>query len=204
MGLVVMVAVAAAFTPTAAQAAACQPAGTASYRDDQVVVWTQDAPDAHVLFLGCTIATGRTFTALDFDNDCVSASGGCDDVYPTVKRVRRAGRWLALDVESQIHGRIALADVRAATTPRRGGYRTEDTPREMVLRRAGTLAWITDFVPENLSGRMRALRLCDSRCRASGKPARSIARGRKLKHLRITRGRLFWSDGERTHSTSIR
>jgi hypothetical protein len=180
-------------------AAACQPPGTPSYRDDQVVVWTQDAPEEHVLFIGCEVATGRTFTALDFDNSCISASGGCEDVYPRVRRVRRAGRWLALVVESQIFGRVALADVRAGTTPRAVGYRAEELPRELVLGRDGALAWITQY-----RARTRALRLCDARCRTTGKAARTIARGRKLRKLRIAGRRISWSDGERGHSAPVR
>ena len=194
-----LAALAAALTPTAAGAVTCQPPGTPSYRDEQVVVWTQDAPAAHVLFIGCEVATGRTFTVLDFDNDCVSASGNCDDVFPEVKRVKRAGNWLALYVESQIFGRIALADVRAGSTPRAAGYRTEEPPREMVLGRDGALAWITQY-----RARRRALRLCGARCRTTGKPARTIARGRRLSKLRIRRGRVSWSDGERRHSAPLR
>jgi hypothetical protein len=42
-----------------------------------------------VLYIGCRTATGRPFTVLDFDNDCISPTGGCDAVTDGFARTRR-------------------------------------------------------------------------------------------------------------------
>jgi hypothetical protein len=188
---------------SAADSPACQPPAAASYRDTDIVVWTQDAANAHVLFVGCRRATGRTFTVLDFDNACISASGACDDVYPKIRRVRRSGRWLAMDVESQIYGTIALADVRGGTTRRQRGYLSASPPREMILGRDGTLAWIADYEPRDSTTTSRQLRLCDASCRAAGTNAPTIARGAKLAHLQIVGHRVIWRDGKRRRSRTV-
>jgi hypothetical protein len=178
----------------------CQRPGDLSYQDAEVEVWAQDAPNAHVNFVACWRATGRTVTALDFDNDCVSASSGCDDVYPKVRKVVRAGSWRALYVDNDASGAaIALADVRAGTTPRPAGYTPRDAPRELVVGRNGVLAWISDYVTKEFR-RSRELRLCDTACLKAGAPARRRGRGPKLSRLRLKDGRVYWSDGERTRS----
>jgi hypothetical protein len=202
--LTLFAAFAAAASAPGADGSSCQPPIPPSYRDSGVVVWTQDAPHIYVDFVACWRATGRTVTAIHFGNDCVSHSPGvCDDIHPTIRRVKRSGPWLAMYVDNDIHAGIALSDVEAGTTPRAGGYFAFDEPREMVLRRDGALAWISDDVTSDFES-TRVLRLCAAGCRANGREAPRLATGRKLSRLRFARGRLYWSDGTRMHSSAPR
>ncbi|HEY3021434.1 MAG TPA: hypothetical protein VGJ32_14650 [Solirubrobacteraceae bacterium] len=177
----------------------CQSPARVSYHDAAVIVWTQDAPNAHVEFLACRRSTGRTVIALDFDDDCISPSGACEDVSPMIRRVVRAGPWLAMYVDDQVNAAIGLADLRSGTTPRVEGYVPRDVPHEMVLRRDGLLAWISDYLSTRFK-RSRELRICDATCRRYGRRARRIARGRTLSRLRLHDGRVYWNNGKRTRS----
>jgi hypothetical protein len=58
--------------------------------------------------------------------------------------------------------------------------------------------WISGYL-SNFE-RSRELRLCAAACRTNGAEARRVARGRKLSGLRLSGGRVYWNDGERTRS----
>jgi hypothetical protein len=186
-----------------AQTPSCQPAGPVVVRDADLVVWTQDAPQAHLLYIGCRTATGQPFTVLDFDNDCISPTGGCDGVAPRVRRTLRAGRWLALNVTNGINGALALADVSAGHAPRPSGYRSVEAPREIALNAKGTLAWIAPYVTKAFT-RTRRLMICDTRCRATGSPARVLARGPRLHGLSVDAARVSWRAGARRQAVHVR
>jgi len=203
LGAVGAAATAVGATSAPAQTPKCQPAGPVVHRGADVVVWTEDAPQAHVRYVGCRTATGRTFTVLDFDNDCVSPSGACDDVAPRVRRALRAGRWLTLNVTNGITGVLTLTNVFTGATPRPAGYRSVEAPREIKLHANGTLAWIAPYVTKGLV-RSRRLMVCDSRCRTTGGPARRLARGRRLHDLRVGADRVSWRAGARRHAVSVR
>jgi len=186
-----------------AQTPECQPAGPVVHRGADLVVWTEDAPQAHVRYVGCRTATGQTFAVLDFDNDCVSPSGACDDVAPRVRRTLRAGRWLVLDVTNGITGVLALTDVSTGRTPRPSGYLAVEAPREIKLHANGTLAWIAPYVTKDFV-RTRRLLVCDSRCRTAGGRARLLARGKRLHGLRVGADRVSWRAGDRRRSVRVR
>jgi len=203
MGVVGAIAGAVGAGDASSQTPTCQPAGPVVVRDADLVVWTQDAPQAHVLYIGCRTATGRAFTVLDFDNDCISPTGGCDAVTPRIRRTLRAGRWLALNVTNGINGAVALADVSAGRAPRPSGYQSVQAPREIALNATGTLAWIAPHVTEGFA-RTRRLMVCDRQCRASGSRSRLLARGQRLHGLRVDGARVRWRDGDHRHAVQVR
>lgn len=203
VGAVGAAATAVCAAPAPAQTPECQPAGPVVHRGADLVVWTEDAPQARVRYVGCRTATGQTFTVLDFDNDCVSPSGACDDVAPRVRRTLRAGRWLTLDVTNGITGVLTLTDVSTGTTPRPTGHLSVEAPREIKLHAGGTLAWIAPHVTRGFN-RTRRLFVCDRRCRTTGGPARLLARGRRLHDLRVGADRVSWRAGARRHAVSVR